>query len=94
MDTRSDLTVDIEESIARAHNPSLPYKEREQVRAHLSYILTKLREPNSLIDPVKGALSQIAQHRPWYEKPLGLLLVAVVGAVVSAGIVFMLGWNK
>lgn len=94
MDTRSELTVDIEESIASAYNPSLTYKERKQVQTHLTYILPKLKEPNSLIDPVKGALTQITQHRPWHEKPIGILLIAIVGAVISAGIVFILGWNK
>lgn len=94
MDTRSELTVDIEHSIARAHCLNLSRKERGQIEKHLSFVLPKLKEPNSLISPVKEALSALASSRQWSERPLGLLVVSIAAAVAAAGIISFLGWSK
>ncbi len=29
----------------------------------------------------------------WYEKPIGMIILTVIAAVISAGIVFNIGWN-
>lgn len=29
----------------------------------------------------------------WFEKPLGIVLLAVVGAVLSGGLIYYFGWN-
>lgn len=96
MDTRSELTVDVEASISKAYDVSLPTKEQELVRSHLAYMLPKLREPNSLIVPVQNALVAM-QGRGSGKKIHEHLVVRIIGslvfALVVAGIVKLLGWN-
>ena len=88
----SELTVDIEHSIARAYDLNLLSKEMSEVKGHLAYILPKLREPNTLIQPIKDALAFIhAQEakkqslKDWLGKPV---LVALVTALITAPISF------
>ena len=35
---------------------------------------------------------QIVEKR-WFEKPLGIVFLAVVGAVVSGGLIYYFGWH-
>jgi len=32
-------------------------------------------------------------NKKWFEKPLGIVLLAVVGAVLSGGLIYYFGWN-
>lgn len=93
MNSRSELTIDIEASIAKAYDSKLPSCEQKAIREHLSFILPKLKEPNTLIEPIKQALAAIDSRKSWYEKPLGVLAISIVGAIIASGIIFKLGWN-
>jgi hypothetical protein len=37
--------------------------------------------------------SKKENNKEWYEKPIGIVLLAVTGGIVVAGIIFWLGWN-
>ncbi len=76
-----------------AYDSELSVRDKKAVREHLSFILPKLKEPNSLIDPVKQALSVMNSRKAWYETPLGIIVISVVGAIIAGGIIFKLGWN-
>jgi len=93
---KSELTVDVEASIASAYDTALPAKEQESVRRHLTFILLKLKEPNTLIAPVQAALIAI-QSRPtakqWYEHTAAKVIGAVLLALVIAGLTKLFGWN-
>jgi hypothetical protein len=95
MNTKSELTVDVEASIAKAYDTALSAKEQEQIRQHLSFVLPKLKEPNTFIEPVRSALLAM-QSRP-APKPLyasaGAIVWTLVSALIIAGIVKLLGWN-
>lgn len=96
MDSRSELTVDIDASICKAYDASLPPDEQEAVRQHLAYILTKIREPHTQVDPIKAALAVIDAREQkmltWFQRPLGVVTLAVIGSVIAAGIAKKLGW--
>lgn len=35
-----------------------------------------------------------AEHeKRWFEKPIGIVLLATVGAVLSGGLIYYFGWN-
>ncbi len=90
---KSELTVDIDASISKAHDASLPRAEQQAVQQHLAYILTKIREPHTQIEPIKEALKVLeARRSPWYMRPVGVVFLAVVGGVITAGIAKQLGW--
>ena len=91
----SELTVDIQNSIARAYDPNISKQEIAEVKAHLAYILPKLGEPNSLNQPVKDAIAFIHQQesknqswKDWLGKPI---LVATITAVITAPISIFVG---
>ena len=94
LDTKSTSNEDINRSIALAYDDSLSTLEQEQVKEHLSYVLTLLKEPNAYIPDVKEALRtmQSRQIKSWYEKPAGIVIISVIGSVASAGIAKNLGW--
>jgi hypothetical protein len=91
----SELTADIEASIKKAYDSSLGKVEQEEIRAHLSYILTRLKDPNALIEPVKNALSIIeARQRSqpsWKEWLIRPVVVGVITLAVTAPISFYVG---
>lgn len=95
MNTKSELTVDVEASIAMAYDTALSAKEQEQIRQHLSFILPKLKEPNTLIEPVRAAL--LAMQNRTAQKPLyarvGAIVWVLVSGLIIAGITKLLGWN-
>lgn len=35
----------------------------------------------------------VSPTKQWYEKPLGIFFLAVVGAVVSGGLIYYFGWH-
>jgi hypothetical protein len=90
VDTRSELIIDIDFSISKAYDGSLPAVEQKAVREHLAYILTRLREPNTQIEPTKAALlvmdARLNKGLPWFQRPAGVLTLAIIGSVVAAGI--------
>jgi hypothetical protein len=90
----STLIADIEKSIANAYDDMLSQSDQAHTKEHLSFVLKSLREPNALISEIKGALKvmQIRQVKPWYEKPVGLLLIAIVSGLVVAGFAKYFGW--
>lgn len=93
----SELITDVENSIARAYDASLSPTEDEETRKHLVFILPGLKEPNTLIKPVRMALLAIQgrkSNRCWYEKPFGITLILILSSVIAAGIVYVLKWNK
>lgn len=95
MNTKSTLTVDVEASIAKAYDTALTAKEQEQVRQHLSFILPQLKEPNTLIEPVRGALLAI-QTRPAPKSRYagaGMIAWTLVSGLIIAGIAKFFGWN-
>jgi hypothetical protein len=96
MDGYSELTVDVEASINKAYDAGLPVAEQLKVRRHLARILTKLREPNSLIEPIKAALATMSARElkklPWFQRPFGVLFLAILGSVIAAGIAKYFGW--
>jgi hypothetical protein len=93
---KSELTVDVEASIAKAYDTALPTQEQESVRRHLAFILPKSKEPNTLIAPVQAALMAI-QSRPvvkqWHEHAVAKVIGGVLLALVIAGLTKLLGWN-
>lgn len=93
IDVRSEETVDIDASIHKAHNASLSRAEQEAVRQHLVFILSKIREPHSQIKPIKEALTAIeARVQPWYMRPTGMVLLAVIATVIGGRILKYFGW--
>ena len=96
MNEKSELTVDVEASIAKAYDTALPAQEQESVRRHLAFILPKLKEPNTFIAPVQAALMAI-QRRPvikqWHEQTAAKVIGGVLLALVIAGLTKLLGWN-
>lgn len=96
MNENSELTVDVEASIAKAYDAALPLTEQEKVRRHLTYILPKLRKPNTLIAPIQAALVTM-QGRPaakqWYEHAVAKTIGGICTALVIAGLTYFLGWN-
>lgn len=96
MDTRSELTVDVEASIAKAYDTALPANEQEAVRQHLVYILPKLREPNTLIVPIQAALLVLQSRAPakrWQDHSVIKVVGGILLALVIAGLTKLLGWN-
>lgn len=93
IDPRSELTVDIDESITKAYNSTLPSSEQKLVHEHLVFILPKLTEPNTLIEPIRSALSAMDSRKQWHEKPIGILAIGIIVAVIAAAIIFKFGWN-
>lgn len=96
MDTRSELIVDVDVSINKAYDSSLTAAEQKAVREHLAYILPKLREPNTQIEPIKAALgvldARVGKPLPWFQRPVGVVVLAVIGSVIAAGIAKKLDW--
>lgn len=91
----SELTVDVERSIASAYNLDISSKEMREVKGHLTYILPKLREPNTLIQPIKDALAFIHTQevksqswKDWLGKPV---LAALATALITAPVSFYVG---
>lgn len=91
----SELTVDIQNSIAKAYDLSLSKREIAEVKAHLAYILPKLGDPNALNQPVKDAIAFIHQQesknqswKDWLAKPI---LIATITAVITAPISIFVG---
>jgi hypothetical protein len=42
---------------------------------------------------VESALAnRLSEEKSWWEKPLGIILISVVGSVIAAAIAFYLGW--
>lgn len=92
MNTQSELTQDIENSIKMAYDTHLSMRERELIREHLAYVLTRMDHPNVLIDRIQAALSFMAERTiPWYQRPIGLILVGVAVAILSSVITRMIG---
>ena len=93
----SELTTDIEHSIARAHDINLSPKELKEVKGHLAHILPKLREPNALIQPIKDALrfihAQEAKKQPWKDWLGKPVIVAFVTTLTTAPISFYVGFS-
>ncbi|MBP8812262.1 MAG: hypothetical protein KBE25_03170 [Laribacter sp.] len=91
----SKLTVDIEQSIARAYDLNLSSKDRSEVKGHLAHILPKLRAPNTLIQPIKEALAfvhmQEAKNQSWKDWLGKPVLVALVTALITAPVSFYVG---
>ena len=91
----SELTVDIERSIARAYNLDLSSKELSEVKGHLAHILPKLHEPNTLIQSIKVALAFVETQeakkqswKDWLGKPV---LAALVTALITSPVSFYVG---
>jgi len=96
MDTRSELTTDVEASIAKAYDTALPAKGQEAVRKHLAYILPKLREPNTLIAAIQAALVALQGRVPaksWHDHSAAKVIGGIVLALLIAGLTKLLGWN-
>lgn len=91
----SELTLDIERSISSAYDLNLSSKELSEVKAHLAYILPKLRKPHTLIQPIKDALAfvhvQEAKKQSWKDWLVKPVLVALVTALITAPISFYVG---
>jgi hypothetical protein len=96
MDTKSELTIDIDNSISKAYDSGLSAREQLAVREHLAYVLTRIREPHTQIEPIKAALGTMqlrdSKRLPWFQRPYGIVGLAVLGAVAAAGIAKKLGW--
>lgn len=92
----SELIVDIDNSIRKAYDLSISTVEQRAIREHLAFALTKLHEPNTQIEPVKTAIiileNRLSRVLPWYQRPLGVLVLAITGSVLAAGIAKKLGW--
>lgn len=93
---KSELIVDIDNSIRNAYDSSLSIAEQKAIREHLAFALTKLHEPNTQIEPVKAAIiileNRLSKPLPWFQRPVGVLVLAIMGSVLAAGIAKKLGW--
>ena len=91
----SELTSDVERSIQRAYDLSLSSNDMNEVKGHLAYMLAKLREPNTLVQPVKDALAfvhtQEMKNQSWREWLVKPVLVALVTALITAPVSFYVG---
>ncbi len=78
-----------------AYDAELPKKTQDEVRRHLSFILPQLKEPNTLIEPVKAALFAMQSRqapRPWYTGVKAFLWFLISGLTLM-GLGKLLGWN-
>ena len=93
---KSELVVDIDNSIRKAYDSSLSKTEQKAIREHLAFALTKMHEPNTQIEPAKAAIMILENRRsealPWFQRPVGVLILAIIGSVLAAGIAKKLGW--
>jgi hypothetical protein len=46
-----------------------------------------------IVQTVGNALQNPAQHKAWYERPLGIVLLAAVAALVAGGLIYYSGWH-
>jgi len=37
--------------------------------------------------------SPVTSNKQWYEKPLGIVIIGIVIAIISGGFIYFLGWN-
>ncbi|MEB0137994.1 MULTISPECIES: hypothetical protein [unclassified Undibacterium] len=93
---KSELIVDIDNSIRKAYDSSLSTAEQKALRVHLAFVLTRLTEPNTQIEPAKTAIivleNRMSKALPWFQRPFGILILAILGGVLIAGIVKEIGW--
>ena len=57
--TTSLVIADVESSITRAYELGLGTSDQEALRHHLAFVLGRLREPNSQIEPAIRALKRL-----------------------------------
>lgn len=65
------------------------------VRKEISTLPTNNPHKDHKSKPVKTLkVDDAVKVKEWYERPLGILFIAITGAVLAAGVVYWLGWNK
>jgi hypothetical protein len=50
-------------------------------------------ERNEFYDVELRGSEPLSPQKQWYEKPLGILILAVISGVIIAGITYFFGWN-
>ncbi|RFP13293.1 hypothetical protein D0T25_23905 [Duganella sp. BJB488] len=100
IDPTSDRTIDITASITRTYLPHTTAREKKLLRKHLAFILPKLTEPNTLIEPVRQALEVLRLHEgigSWIRRHTSVLPVTIVAGliitVLGAYIVYRAAWT-
>ncbi|MDI5836945.1 hypothetical protein [Shewanella xiamenensis] len=90
------LIKDIEQAISDATKPNLTLAEYNRLKTFLLNCQSQLVPPNTFIPRVNAALAALEHHRPlvlsWYQKPAGLIFIAVCGGVLTYGALLLLGW--
>lgn len=94
----TDLTVDVLESLSKAHDSEIPFEEKLRVREHLTRILSTLLKQggtDTLTPQIKEALAvldtEIKHHKTFAQKyiyptlkAIGLLIVgAIIGKYIK-----------
>ncbi|MCU6501998.1 hypothetical protein LPN04_29820 [Rugamonas sp. A1-17] len=96
-DPQSTATVDVDASLARAYNATLPTAEQQLIYEHLTSLLPQLSEPNSYIAPCREAVrvmeARFAGQKKWHEKPLGAVTLMVVGGFIGGLLVLFVGYK-
>ncbi|HHF2879466.1 TPA: hypothetical protein ACPJZV_000721 [Vibrio diabolicus] len=89
-------TDEFERFIAIASRSDLSEQEYQEAKAFFLKCQTAFTPPHAYIPRVSAALQALEHHQPtalhWYQKPLGLVLIAASGGVLTYAALLAFGW--
>ncbi len=78
----------------RGRNIALIDKDINNYEYHRKLLIDRLSVKNSSDSSKKTKIIQgDSTSMKWYEKPLGILILAIVGGVIVGGLLFWFGWS-
>ena len=87
---------DFEHHVAKANMPNLTKQEYQETKAFLLRCQSTFTPPHTFIPRVSAALQAIEHHKiesvSFFQKPLGLIIIAGIGGVLTYGALLVLGW--
>lgn len=97
IDPRDESNASADASLAAAYDDSLPLSHQKLIRQHLSFLLTRWQGQNAYIAPARQAVlamdARFAARRNWYEKPLGIIFLMVIGSFIAGILVVATGYK-
>ncbi|EGR1599211.1 TPA: hypothetical protein ACMDUI_004650 [Vibrio parahaemolyticus] len=89
-------TDEFERYIAIANRADLSKEEYQETKAFFLKCQTVFTPPHAYIPRVSAALQALEHHQPenfqWYQKPLGLVVIAASGGVLTYAVLLAFGW--
>jgi hypothetical protein len=88
--------AEFEQKMAIAHKPNLTQKEYKEAKSFFLKCQSTFTPPHTWIPKVSAALQTLEHHKPikinFFQTPLGLILIAGLGGVLTYGILLSIGW--